>query len=612
MKKAFLSAALIAAISIGVFLPCVAQDGAVTGAKPSAAATLQMGRPHYALQARIDFDLLTFQGAGQVTIPVLQNESLKDVVFFVYANAGGVGGEDERRKNIAVDSVSLGGQAVPFTLNGAVLRVNLPQAQTRPFTLEIKWHGVVPRSPAGGGGLADMMGGDIGSLLGGASQPGEKPKNVDYGLYTYGNGILSLGAFWYPTLAVRQHGQWIDEAPEGLGDVAFSVMSDYEVALNVSQPVKVAAPGTPSMAQSNALSRWHLFRASNVRDFAVLMSEDFEVQTRNVDVGGKSVAVTAFVLKKHADKTAKVLDIAAHSLQTYDKVFGAYAYSSFKLAEGPMRSGAGGMEYSGMTSIASSLFEDLGKQLGGLADSLGVPGLNAADLDKLIGDEDGPSMAGPAAPGGEGAAANPAADFLGGMMGQQKEMFDSILEVTIAHEVAHQWWAIAVGSDSQRAPWLDESLTNYSSMLYFEDRYGKEKAAKMIDLNLKAAYSTGRMLGLPDAPVNGRTSAYSNNMQYGAIVYGKGALFYDALRKLTGDQAFFAALRDYYGRFDNKLATAQSLLGAFKGQSPQKAAQIDALYQRWIVQTHGDDDITGGKPAGIEDLLGGMLGMGME
>jgi aminopeptidase N len=198
--------------------------------------------------------------------------------------------------------------------------------------------------------------------------------------------------------------------------------------------------------------------------------------------------------------------------------------------------------------------------------------------------------------------------MLGGILGEQKQIFDSLLEVTVAHEVAHQWWAIGVGSDSQRAPWLDESLTNYSAMIYFEDRYGAPKAQQMIDLHLKTSYSMGRMLGNADAPVNKRTSQYGGNIQYGAIVYGKGALFYDALRKTMGDAAFFDALRNYYARNDNGIATANDLMSAMQNAAPDKAGQIRTLYGRWIEGAHGDEDISGGKAMDISDLLGGMMG----
>ena len=66
--------------------------------------------------------------------------------------------------------------------------------------------------------------------------------------------------------------------------------------------------------------------------------------------------------------------MAGRSLQIYAKRFGPYRFESFKVVEAPMKSGAGGMEYSAMTGIASGLYGDMGAQLGGLMSSLSLPG----------------------------------------------------------------------------------------------------------------------------------------------------------------------------------------------------------------------------------------------
>ena len=39
----------------------------------------------------------------------------------------------------------------------------------------------------------------------------------------------------------------------------------------------------------------------------------------------------------------------------------------------------------------------------------------------------------------------------------------------IVHELAHQWWYGVVGNDQIREAWLDESITEYSAFLFFEN-----------------------------------------------------------------------------------------------------------------------------------------------
>ncbi|EPZ53345.1 peptidase M1 family protein [[Clostridium] sordellii ATCC 9714] len=88
-----------------------------------------------------------------------------------------------------------------------------------------------------------------------------------------------------------------------------------------------------------------------------------------------------------------------------------------------------------------------------------------------------------------------ASDFyIGGMEYPMISMIDKnlytnknkfLLEYVIAHETAHQWWYGTVGNDEVNEPWIDEALTEYSTILYFEKRYGKEYLDRLIE-NMEA------------------------------------------------------------------------------------------------------------------------------
>ena len=563
-------------------------------------------RPFYDLRATLDYELLTLNAQAEITVPANAQDPLSNASFFLYANADGVGGAGATRKNLKVESVSVDGAPAKWQLDEAVLRVQLPAPKTAPFVVGIKYKGVVPRSSGDDDGLmGGLMSADISGMLGlpggddkDKNKAAAKAKNTDYGLYTASRGIVSLGAFWYPTLAVRQNRKWADQAPNGLGDVAYAVKSDYRVSLDVPKGVTVVAPGSVSRGADGRVE----IRADDVRECAVLMSAGYLVKSVTVDVAGRAVRVDAFARKESAAKLDQSLDVAARALQIYAKRFGPYPFDSFKVVEAPMKSGAGGMEYSAMTGIASGLYGDMGQQLGGLMTSLNLPG--ASELLGSLGDD---TLGGAGKKGGDD---NPMAGMLGNVLGQQKEMLDSLLETTIAHEVAHQWWAIGVGSDSQNHPFVDESLTNWSAMLYYEDRYGKARAQQMSDLNLNTSFSMGAMLGGGDKPANLPTAAYTNNLQYGAVIYGKGALFYAKLRALMGDEAFFGALRKYYARYGDKLAGPGDLKALMIAGAPAKRGQIEALYTRWVDEAHGSEDIGGGALGGLDlgGLLGGILG----
>jgi len=164
------------------------------------------------------------------------------------------------------------------------------------------------------------------------------------------------------------------------------------------------------------------------------------------------------------------------------------------------------------------------------------------------------------------------------------------LEFVVAHEVAHQWWNAVVGSDSKRHPFVDEALANHSTILYFERVHGKEAAEKQRELQLRLPYQIAMMTGCSDRPVDLPTDQYKNTMEYAAIVYGKGALFFGELRKLLGDARHFAWIKTYYEEHKFQVAKNEDLIASMVNASPDKD-KARALIQRWLHERHGHEDI---------------------
>ena len=50
---------------------------------------------------------------------------------------------------------------------------------------------------------------------------------------------------------------------------------------------------------------------------------------------------------------------------------------------------------------------------------------------------------------------------------------DASLAVSVAHELAHQWFYALVGSDQVNEPWQDEALSEYATLRYVSKRFGK-------------------------------------------------------------------------------------------------------------------------------------------
>lgn len=142
--------------------------------------------------------------------------------------------------------------------------------------------------------------------------------------------------------------------------------------------------------------------------------------------------------------------------------------------------------------------------------------------------------------------------FIGGMEYPTLVMIDQslynekdkfLLEYVIAHETAHQWWYSVIGNDEISEPWLDEALTEYSTVLYFEEKYGKEVGSKLI----KTMEIQTRNYSSED--IFKSTTQYKNSIDYSLNVYTKGALAFNEVRNKVGDEVFFATLKEYYNTY---------------------------------------------------------------
>ena len=118
-----------------------------------------------------------------------------------------------------------------------------------------------------------------------------------------------------------------------------------------------------------------------------------------------------------------------------------------------------------------------------------------------------------------------------------------LLEYVIAHETAHQWWYSVIGNDEISEPWLDEALTEYSTVLYFEEKYGKKVGDKLIKtMEIQTKNHSSENIFKP-------TTKYRNSTDYSLNVYTKGAVAFNEVRKEVGDEVFFNTLKEYYSTY---------------------------------------------------------------
>ena len=226
--------------------------------------------------------------------------------------------------------------------------------------------------------------------------------------------------------------------------------------------------------------------------------------------------VNAYFLPGYDSAAAVGLSAAARSLDIYNRRFGSYPFTELDVVQAPLQN-ALGVEYPGIVLIGASLYDEA----------------------------DDPSFT-----------------------------------VTVAHEVAHQWWYNLVGNDVFAEPWLDEGLATYSSSVYEQDELG-EGAYKGLVSYWQGRYDTLVKQGKDDVVIQDLShfEGLGDPQVYSGVVYTKAALFFEAVRRKIGDKAFFAALQAYYKEYQFRVATRDGLLADFNDASGK---QLDAMYQEWL------------------------------
>jgi hypothetical protein len=147
----------------------------------------------------------------------------------------------------------------------------------------------------------------------------------------------------------------------------------------------------------------------------------------------------------------------------------------------------------------------------------------------------------------------------------------------IAHEIAHQWWGQAVGWKNYHEQWLSEGFAQYFAALFAERERGPGQFAAVLRQMRKTAIETS-----PQGPVYlGYRLGHIRNegRVFRALVYNKGAMVLHMLRRLIGDEAFFAGLRDFYATWRYRKAGTDDFRTAMEkaGRRP-----LGRFFDRWI------------------------------
>ena len=511
--------------------------------------------PLYDLELDVDPDRHAFSLEETIWLTNREDAPLSEIVLRIYANS--VPGTPP----VTVESVSCSGPSCTSRAASPSALVITPEQPLAPgarVRIELRLRGRMQHIDSS---RTNVMAQGMESMASLGSGGGH---GSDFGLLSVGDGITSLANF-YAVLARRRNGQWIEGEASTIGDLGSDAMSHVRAVIRTPRDVRVVATGRAEPARIVRGRRITRVSAGMVRDFSALASRSFDVAERRVG----DVTVRSWFLSNERAAGERVLDVAAESLAIFERRFGDYPYVDLDVVEAPLVGGAGGVEFSALVTVASMFYRD------GSASAAG----GAAGLLSLLG-------------GGGG----------------QAQMQERMREVVVAHEVAHQWWHGLVGSDSRAHPYVDESLAQWSALLYLEERYGPARAREDGDMQVKMGYQMMRLMGHEDGAVDRPADAFGHPIVYAGLVYGKGPYMYQALRRAVGDRAFFAALRRYVDTYRFREAPSRGLVDQLaRGRHRRR---VRTIARRWLEGTHGDADIGQLNLGPMQGLLGGAAAPG--
>jgi hypothetical protein len=142
-----------------------------------------------------------------------------------------------------------------------------------------------------------------------------------------------------------------------------------------------------------------------------------------------------------------------------------------------------------------------------------------------------------------------------------------LLDDVLAHEICHNWFYSALGSDERRYPFMDESITSSYEARYMAKQYPDKKLWEITLRNRKLAkiFHSDKIPADRIDEISWIVPARLNQEQilnlsapdytfdnYGSMIYSKAARGFTYLRSFLGDPLFDSIMHDYYRNWQNK------------------------------------------------------------
>ena len=157
-------------------------------------------------------------------------------------------------------------------------------------------------------------------------------------------------------------------------------------------------------------------------------------------------------------------------------------------------------------------------------------------------------------------------------------------QMVVIHELLHQWWYSAVGNNQFDYGWIDEGLTEFCT-IYFYDKHSSFnktmgtliKSATQNYLTFVKVYKS--VQNTVDTSMNRPLDAFNTEPEYVYNTYVKGTLMFSTIYNLVGEKNFVKALKYYYNKNIYEVVNDQEIISCFcKGTGKN----LQSLFDSWL------------------------------
>jgi hypothetical protein len=327
---------------------------------------------------------------------------------------------------------------------------------------------------------------------------------------------------WYPKPAVYDRKGWHEFPYLDQGEF-YSEFGSFDVHITLPADYVVGATGT--LLTKDELDRYKSIGAANftdptgkrtafayhpahnitlktleyqgddIHDFAWFADKTLRINYDTLQLAsGRVIDVFSYYRAAPGTAWSNSISFIKDAVRHYSAWIGEYAYPVVSALEGPGNVSSGGMEYPMITLITS-------------------PGAGAEELDGVI-----------------------------------------------THEVGHNWFYGMLGSNEREHPWMDEGINTYYEFRYEAEKYRGNSAVgslipdkiKQKELNgfLDAIYSAlNQMNAATTEPIETPATAFTSELDYGAVEYVKTAVWMYLLESSLGTDVLDKGMQLYFSNW---------------------------------------------------------------